>query len=175
MKSLFSSLLFCLAFSFGYAQNPLSAKEIMNNAFAQAKKEHKNVFVKFSASWCGWCKKMDASMQDPACKKSFEDNFVIVHLVVDESKDKKNLENPGADDVRIQYNGDNKQGIPFWFILDDKGNLKDNSFVTTTTLEGWFIIEKYCLSTNTTNTNSGFAVFLDKNDCLHIDNYANII
>lgn len=61
------------------------------------------------------------------------------------------------------------------FGLDDKGNLKDNSFVTTTTLEGWFIIEKYCLSTNTTNTNSGFAVFLDKNDCLHIDNYANII
>lgn len=58
---------------------------------------------------------------------------------------------------------------------DDKGNLKDNSFVTTTTLEGWFIIEEYCFLTNRINTNSGFAVSLDKNNCLIIDNYSNII
>ena len=131
MKLLFTSLLFCMAFSFGYAQNSQSAKEIMNNAFAQAKKEHKNIFVKFSASWCGWCKKMDASMEDPACKKSFNDNFVIVHLVVDESKDNKILETPGANEVRIQYNGDKKQGIPFWFILDDKGNLLADCYMRT--------------------------------------------
>lgn len=131
MKPLFFSLLFSFFFSVSPAQNPQTAKEILANAFSQASKEHKKVFVKFSASWCGWCKKMDASMQDPAVKTYFDDNFVTVHLVVDESKDKLNLETPGADEIRLQYNGDNKQGIPFWLILDDKGTLLADSYMRT--------------------------------------------
>lgn len=131
MKSLFFTAFLSVIISTTFAQNAEPAKTIMEKAFAQAKKEHKNVFVKFSASWCGWCKKMDASMQDPATQKYFEDNFVIVHLVVDESKENKHLENPGADDIRIQYNGDKQQGIPFWLILNDKGDLLADSYLRT--------------------------------------------
>ncbi len=105
---------------------PESAETILKNACSQAAKENKNVFIIFHASWCGWCHKMDKSMNDETCKKFFEDNFVIRHLVVDESDDKKNLENPGADELRKKYYG-NGQGIPFWLLFDKNGKLLSDS------------------------------------------------
>ena len=105
---------------------PASADEIMKEACQQAMRENKNVFIIFHASWCVWCHRMDSSMNDPACKKFFDDNYVVRHMVVDESKDKKNLENPGANEMRNKYGGDD-QGIPYWLIVDAKGNLMFNS------------------------------------------------
>jgi len=102
---------------------PLSAEEIMKEAFTSAKKQNKKVLVMFHASWCGWCHKMDTSLNDPSVKKLFDDNFVIRHLVVFESKGKENLENPGALEMITQYNGKD-QGIPFWLIFD-----KDENFL----------------------------------------------
>ena len=102
---------------------PLSADEIMKEAFIVAKKENKKVFIMFHASWCGWCHKMDASMVDPVCKKFFDDNFVIRHLVVMESKGKENLENPGAMEMLTTYKGEG-QGIPYWLVFD-----KDENFI----------------------------------------------
>jgi thiol-disulfide isomerase/thioredoxin len=105
---------------------PLSADEILKEAYATAAKENKKVFIIFHASWCGWCHKMDSSMNDASCRKFFDDHFVVRHLVVDESKDKKNLENPGANELRTKYNGDGI-GIPFWLIFDKDGNLLADS------------------------------------------------
>lgn len=65
-------------------------------------------------------------MNDPACKKFFDDNYVIKHLVVDEAKDKKDLENPGANEFRLKYNGDGL-GIPFWLLFDKDGKLLSDS------------------------------------------------
>jgi len=45
---------------------------------------------------------------------------------VDESDDKKNLENPGADELRKKYHGDG-QGIPFWLVFDKDGKLLADS------------------------------------------------
>jgi thioredoxin-related protein len=116
-----------LFFSAAHAQQaPLSAGEIMKEAYAAAVKEDKKVFVMFHASWCGWCHKMDASMNDQACKKFFDDNFVIRHLVVFESAGKKNLENPGALEMLTKYEGAN-EGIPFWLVFDKNGNLLADS------------------------------------------------
>jgi hypothetical protein len=105
---------------------PPSAQNILTDAYAQAAKEHKKVIILFHASWCGWCKKMEASLEDPAIKKSFDDNYVIRWLTVLESKGKENLENPGAHDLMIKYNGE-KSGIPFWLVFDAKGNLLADS------------------------------------------------
>ena len=91
-----------------------------------AAKENKNVFIIFHASWCGWCHKMDSAINDKSCKVFFSKNYVIRHLVVDESKDKKDLENPGADELRTKYHGDD-EGIPFWLIFDKDGNLLADS------------------------------------------------
>src|SRR6188474_91433 len=73
-----------------------TAGEIMEEALQTATKENKNVFIIFHASWCGWCHKMDSAINDKSCKDFFYKNYVIRYLVVDESRDKKNLENPGA-------------------------------------------------------------------------------
>ncbi len=129
MKTIKLLVAFCLVVIAAFAQPSRTATEIMEEAFARAKKEKKNVFAKFSASWCGWCHKMDDSMKDPVCKKFFDDNFVIVQLIVDESKGKKELENPGANETRIKYNGDTNQGIPFWFITDSNGRLLGDCYI----------------------------------------------
>jgi thioredoxin-related protein len=101
---------------------PPTAEQVIKQACEKASAEHKKVYVIFNASWCTWCHRKDKSMQDPVCKKYFDDNFVTCHLVVDESSDKKQLENPGANELRNQYKG-NGLGIPFWAILDKEGKV----------------------------------------------------
>jgi thiol-disulfide isomerase/thioredoxin len=102
-------------------ESPKPATEILKEAYRQAAAEKKSVFVMFHASWCGWCHKMDSSMNDATLKDYFNNNYVIKHLTVYESKDKKQLENPGAMDVLRKYNGQDL-GIPYWIIFDKDGN-----------------------------------------------------
>lgn len=102
------------------AQSSQPADELLKEACAKAAKENKNVFVIFTASWCGWCHKMKNSMEDEDLKKYFEDSFITLYFVVDESGDKKNLETPGAAAFRTKYGGDN-QGIPYWIVFNKDG------------------------------------------------------
>ncbi|WP_052496337.1 thioredoxin family protein [Pedobacter lusitanus] len=102
------------------------ARTILQEAYQQAAKEKKNVFVIFHASWCGWCHKMDTAMNDSSCKKLFNDNYVIRHLTVMEQDKNKSLENAGAKELLIKYGGD-KSGIPFWLVLDKDGKLLADS------------------------------------------------
>ena len=76
MKRLTSFAIFIFLFLSTAFTQVRSATEILNEANAQAAKENKNVFVIFHASWCGWCHKMDSAMNDPVCKKFFDDNFI---------------------------------------------------------------------------------------------------
>lgn len=122
-----TTLTFVLFFSTIHAQKtPLSADQIMQEAMQKAASEKKNIIIIFHASWCGWCHKMDSSINDKSCSQFFNDNYVIRHLVVDESKDKKTLENPGAAELRKKYHGDG-EGIPFWLIFDKNGDLLADS------------------------------------------------
>ena len=113
--------------SFSFAQNnSVDADRILTNAYAKATKENKNVFVIFHASWCGWCKKMDKSMQDPKTKKYFDENYETVHLTVLETN--KKLETPGADKVLAKYKAE-AAGLPFFLILNPKAELLGDSFI----------------------------------------------
>lgn len=105
---------------------PQAAEDILKEAYQLAAKENKKVFVMFHASWCGWCHKMDSSLLDKSCKKFFDDNYVIRHLVVYESKGKENLQNPGAVEFLTKYHG-NDTGIPYWLIFDKEGSLLADS------------------------------------------------
>ena len=61
----------------GQTTSPDSASTILAKAYKQAAAEKKNVMVIFHASWCGWCKKMEASIDDPACKNFFDRSYLI--------------------------------------------------------------------------------------------------
>lgn len=127
MKLLLISLLLIIFLKLP-AQVPSHAKDILNEATAEAAQSGKNVFIIFHASWCGWCHKMDTAMNDKAVKSFFNSNYVIRHLTVYESRGKEKLENPGALDLLKKYHG-NDQGIPFWVILNKNNTLLADSFL----------------------------------------------
>ena len=106
-----------------------STSILLEKAQIQAKKEGKFIFVKFEASWCGWCHRMTKNMKAKSVKNFFDENFVMLPLAVFESKGKKNLENSGSEDLIKKFNnGNSKVGLPFWIILDKDLNLIANSY-----------------------------------------------
>jgi thioredoxin-related protein len=105
-----------------------SADKLLSAAYATASKQNKKTLIIFHASWCSWCKKFDASLNHPDCKKIFEDNYVIVHLDVNENVKNKNLENKGASDYLMKYNGD-KAGLPYFIVVDEQGELIADSYI----------------------------------------------
>lgn len=103
--------------------------DLLEKAQTKAKQEGKYIFVKFEASWCGWCHRMTKNMKAEPTKKFFEDHFIIQPLVVFEAKDKKHLENSGGEELIKKFNnGSSKVGLPFWFILDADLNLITDSY-----------------------------------------------
>ncbi|MEP7256247.1 MAG: thioredoxin family protein [Ferruginibacter sp.] len=114
---------------------PPAANGVLKQAIVDAGHQNKKVLLMFHASWCGWCHKMDSSLNDISCKKFFDDNFVIAHITVMESKGKENLENPGGLDLMLKYNGKD-QGLPYWVVLDKEAKLLFDSQERTTQPDG---------------------------------------
>lgn len=120
------TILFSFFIVIASALNAQTANEIMNKAYDQAKVENKNVFLIFHASWCGWCKKMEKNMEDPLVKEYFDANYVKTFVTVEERGEKAKLNTPGGAEL-VEKLGGQKQGLPYWVILDEKGNvLKDS-------------------------------------------------
>ena len=104
-----------------------STTVLLKEAQIEAKKDGKSIFIKFEASWCGWCHKMTKDMKAESTKKIFSSNFVTVPVVVMESPKNKKLENHGSTELLKKYGGD-KAGLPFWIILDRNLKVITNSF-----------------------------------------------
>lgn len=119
-----------------YAQTtPPAATSVLKKAVLDARSQNKKVLLMFHASWCGWCHRMDSSLNDLSCKKFFDDNFVIEHITVLENKGKENLENPGGLELMLKYNGKD-QGLPYWVVLDKDAKVLFDSQIRTTQADG---------------------------------------
>ena len=101
------------------AQEP-AASAVLDAAVTRARTEHKNVLVHFGASWCTWCRHLDAMLEGPELGALFDDHYVITHLTIMESADSKALENPGALEVAEAAAGP-ISGVPFFMFLDGEG------------------------------------------------------
>jgi thiol-disulfide isomerase/thioredoxin len=109
---------FCLLTA---SAEPLTTDQMLAQAEAKAAAEHKAIFVHFGASWCGWCRRLDAFLDRADVKPVFEKYFVPVKLVVQENEKNKALENPGGEALLEKLGG--PQGLPYSAFLDAHGVL----------------------------------------------------
>ena len=126
MKKLSLVLMLMILAITAFAGSTPSTSEVMAKASATAKSQGKNVLVIFHASWCGWCKKLDAFLEDDDMKALMNKNFVIVHLDVLEQPDKASLENPGGEELMAKLNGA-EAGLPFTAVVKPNGTMVINS------------------------------------------------
>ena len=125
MRNKFLLLLLLIIFSvpvlFGQTSKPDSAKNILNHSIQISKKSNKPIFLIFHASWCIWCKRLDATLESKELKKIFDDHFIIVHLDVLERKVKiEELENLGGEKIMNEFGGKDS-GLPFYVFLNSQG------------------------------------------------------
>ena len=106
--------------------SPPPADQVLAQAQAKAAKEHKAIFLHFGASWCGWCKRLDAYLDRPEVKPVVEKYFVLVTLDIQEHGEKKVLENAGGDAYAEKFGGLNG-GLPYIALLNAEGELLVNS------------------------------------------------
>jgi uncharacterized protein YyaL (SSP411 family) len=96
--------------------NARTAASIVASAESKAGKSKKNVLLLFHASWCSWCHKLDDFLKRPDIEPIMDANYVTIHVVVQESEDKKDLDNPGGDAL-LEKLGGKDQGIPYYAVL----------------------------------------------------------
>jgi hypothetical protein len=125
MKLFLIHLLFLSCLTVATLAEGPSADQVLAQAEAKAAAEQKTIFVHFGASWCGWCRKLDAFLEKPEVKPVFEKYFVQVKLVVQEDDKHKNLETPGGDAWLQKLGG--PAGLPYTAFLDAGGALIANS------------------------------------------------
>jgi len=102
-----------------------SADQIIAAAKTKAVAEHKTIFLHFGASWCIWCKRLEAFLDRPDIKPVFEKYFIPVKLDVEEHLNNIALETPGGADWEHKLGG--PAGLPYFAFLDAHGEVIANS------------------------------------------------
>lgn len=121
-------LLPLLASAAARADDPAQAQDIIAQAVAKAKAEHKKVLVDFSASWCPWCVKLEKLYTESPFAKLFEKDFVIAQVTIVERPELKNRTNPGWEKLMLDFRKHKDQDIPYVVLLDAKGRQLTDSF-----------------------------------------------
>jgi thioredoxin-related protein len=113
----------------GQSATPDSAQMILKTALQEAKTSGKNVVLIFHATWCSWCRRLEAAMETPSIKEIIEKHYVVMKLDVLERGDKiKSHENPGGREILKKLGGENS-GLPFLAFLTADGTMIANSNV----------------------------------------------
>ena len=107
---------------------PPSADQVVRQAQAQAAREGKNVFVKFEASWCRWCRRLNALLTSDRFGRAFRESYVLAPITVREREEKRVLENPGWEATFRRLRGTAEKDVPYVVILDPQGKKLFDSY-----------------------------------------------
>ncbi len=93
---------------------------LYDEGLAKAKEEGKHVFIDFTTSWCGWCKKMDKeTFNRPDVIKLVNENFIPVQVDGD-SKKMLDIEGFKISEKSLTKTEFGVRGYPtFWFLKSD--------------------------------------------------------
>ena len=104
-----------------------SAGDVLAEAQTQATKEHKNILLIFSASWCGPCHELEEFLENSQISPIINKHFVVARLAAAEEFGPKHEPNsPGAESLLRKYGGAGGS-VPFFVFLDSSGQLIINS------------------------------------------------
>jgi uncharacterized protein YyaL (SSP411 family) len=98
-------------FMIGFLHNPVSAKEIAWQSFAEGmargKSENKKIFLHFYANWCGACRIMEnKTFRNAAVIAYINENFIPIKVNADREQETSQI-------FRVRALPDN------WFIAQD--------------------------------------------------------
>lgn len=107
-----------------------SATALFGQAQAEAQREHKDILMVFSASWCGPCRKYEQFLDDQQMKAITDRAFVVVRIDVGEEygRDKSRQNTPGGEQLRTELGAVGEPGFPFIVITDTRGKPVVNSY-----------------------------------------------
>ncbi len=103
------------AFLTKHKTEPLSAKTVFNKALASAESQGKMVFMHLGAPWCGWCHKLEAFLDQKEIAAIMNRDFVDLKIDIDRMT--------GGKDIQAKYQPTSSGGIPWFAILDSKGEV----------------------------------------------------
>jgi thioredoxin-related protein len=123
------SILLITRSTLGQTVKPDSAQIILKTAVTEAQSSQRNVLLIFHATWCGWCKRLEAALHEPEIKTLIDRNYVVVMLDVLERGNKvQTHENPGGQNLLSDFGGHNA-GLPFIVFLNGRGKMIANTNV----------------------------------------------
>jgi thiol-disulfide isomerase/thioredoxin len=107
---------------------PTSADEVLRQAQSQAARDGKNVFVKFEASWCSWCRRLNALIKSERFGPAFRDSYVFAPITVREREEKRGLENSGWERTFLRLRGAPEKDVPYVVVLSPQGEKLFDSY-----------------------------------------------
>ena len=103
---------------------PKDAQVVLRDALARASSEEKKVFLTFGAPWCGWCHRLENFLALPEISAILDRDFVVIKIDTDRMT--------GGKDALKRFRSDDSGGIPWYAVLDSKGE----KLATSDLLEG---------------------------------------